>query len=523
MDLSEGLEMGPALSLPSSDRSRAFSQCTLCGSFCSEAPVLHISSSEELDVESIEAGDVEDSPPHSSLYEKLVEIVTCAVARLNIDWPAERQDVRPKSKLDECFLPSEGGIGGIALNDTQQKRSLACALSVGYGLSGRKQPDLYSTLPQVRLGARDKSDVITALAEVHVNLNLAEYVRLITPAPMILHCNNKVCQSSSFRHKISLMFPLNGNSHSSRRHFGESLQRDHCLKHMLKPSNVIGQRQSVTSLLVRPSHGHHCSVAGSRLEVERGRSQTMISKCELQLASAYCYEDLEEYIFLNPPSPLVLPRSKSPVSPKILPSLPLPHPMPITPCSLASPPLFPFSPSAPPLLTLLCCVDLPRIFWSPAPLPATQPVTLAYRPVGSTWDHHPYGSTMLPQAPSSLQLCLGQTLHCLRHRRRPSAALHLSTPSALLGSTFPLAPPWSSVPLAQPQMLVSRSIGVAWAHQIFGSTWSSPPSAPSQSVAPLGQPAKSQPWLLPPSTLLWASVLAGFWVPTWLLLLSSPP
>lgn len=104
MDLSERLEMGPALSLPSSDKSRAsVSGSTLCDSFCSEAPVLHVSSSEVLDVESIKAEDVEDSPPH---FGKLVEIVTCAVARLNIDWPAERQDVCLKSKLDECFLPS---------------------------------------------------------------------------------------------------------------------------------------------------------------------------------------------------------------------------------------------------------------------------------------------------------------------------------------------------------------------------------------------------------------------------------
>lgn len=33
-----------------------------------------------------------------------MEVVSRAVARLNIHWPAEKQDIRPKSKLDERFL-----------------------------------------------------------------------------------------------------------------------------------------------------------------------------------------------------------------------------------------------------------------------------------------------------------------------------------------------------------------------------------------------------------------------------------
>ncbi|MGL5564837.1 MAG: hypothetical protein ACRDC4_03815 [Plesiomonas sp.] len=36
-----------------------------------------------------------------------MEVVTRAVARLNIDWPADQQEARqPKSKLDERFLPT---------------------------------------------------------------------------------------------------------------------------------------------------------------------------------------------------------------------------------------------------------------------------------------------------------------------------------------------------------------------------------------------------------------------------------
>ncbi len=48
----------------------------------------------------------EDSPPQSHAYEELVEVVTRAVERLNINLPAEREDIRLKSRLDECFLPS---------------------------------------------------------------------------------------------------------------------------------------------------------------------------------------------------------------------------------------------------------------------------------------------------------------------------------------------------------------------------------------------------------------------------------
>lgn len=55
---------------------------------------------------SVETEETVDSPPQSSTYEELVEVVTHAVARLNIVWPAEKQDTRPKSKLDECFLRS---------------------------------------------------------------------------------------------------------------------------------------------------------------------------------------------------------------------------------------------------------------------------------------------------------------------------------------------------------------------------------------------------------------------------------
>ncbi|ROI78118.1 Deleted in malignant brain tumors 1 protein [Anabarilius grahami] len=71
-----------------------------------EVPVLNVSSSEELDVKSIDAAESEDTPFHSPAYEELMEVVTRAVAKLNLEWPAEREEVCHKSKLDECFLPS---------------------------------------------------------------------------------------------------------------------------------------------------------------------------------------------------------------------------------------------------------------------------------------------------------------------------------------------------------------------------------------------------------------------------------
>lgn len=55
---------------------------------------------------SIEVGEIEDSSPPSPAYEELVEVITCTVARLNIEWPAERQEIC-RSKLDEHFLPNE--------------------------------------------------------------------------------------------------------------------------------------------------------------------------------------------------------------------------------------------------------------------------------------------------------------------------------------------------------------------------------------------------------------------------------
>lgn len=58
----------------------------------SEHLMLSVSGSEELDVLSIEASDLGDSPAYSPQCEELVEVVTRTVAKLNIDWLAVRQE-----------------------------------------------------------------------------------------------------------------------------------------------------------------------------------------------------------------------------------------------------------------------------------------------------------------------------------------------------------------------------------------------------------------------------------------------
>ncbi len=65
-------------------------------------PVFHLSPSEEEDVESTGF-----SPTLSPQYEELLEVVTRAVAKLNINWPADDQTEKQQSKLDERFLRSK--------------------------------------------------------------------------------------------------------------------------------------------------------------------------------------------------------------------------------------------------------------------------------------------------------------------------------------------------------------------------------------------------------------------------------
>ncbi len=105
LDLAEGMETGGSLSLSSPARSTACSLGSEAHSAVSSpqraGSVFHLSPSEEEDVESTPHSH---SPVQSPQYEELLEVVTRAVAKLNIDWPADDQTEKQKSKLDERFL-----------------------------------------------------------------------------------------------------------------------------------------------------------------------------------------------------------------------------------------------------------------------------------------------------------------------------------------------------------------------------------------------------------------------------------
>ncbi|KAL0148119.1 hypothetical protein M9458_056589 [Cirrhinus mrigala] len=106
LDLVEGMETGDPLSPASPTRSAARPSGSEARAVVSSpqgsASTLAISSSEEVDAVSVD----EAAAPQFPQYEELLEVVTRAVAKLSIDWPAEPLVEPQKSKLDERFLRS---------------------------------------------------------------------------------------------------------------------------------------------------------------------------------------------------------------------------------------------------------------------------------------------------------------------------------------------------------------------------------------------------------------------------------
>ncbi|KAL0147482.1 hypothetical protein M9458_057222 [Cirrhinus mrigala] len=106
LDLVEGMETGDPLSPASPTRSTARPSGSEARAAVSSprgsVSTLAISSSEEVDVVSVD----EAAAPQFPQYEELLEVVTRAVAKLSIDWPAEPLVEPQKSKLDERFLRS---------------------------------------------------------------------------------------------------------------------------------------------------------------------------------------------------------------------------------------------------------------------------------------------------------------------------------------------------------------------------------------------------------------------------------
>ncbi|KAI2646866.1 Transposon Ty3-G Gag-Pol polyprotein [Labeo rohita] len=106
LDLVEGMETGDPLSPASPTRSAARPSGSEARAAVSSprgsASTIPISSSEEVDVVSVD----EAAAPQFPQYEELLEVVTRAVAKLSIDWPAEPLVEPQKSKLDERILRS---------------------------------------------------------------------------------------------------------------------------------------------------------------------------------------------------------------------------------------------------------------------------------------------------------------------------------------------------------------------------------------------------------------------------------
>ncbi|KAI2661618.1 Transposon Ty3-G Gag-Pol polyprotein [Labeo rohita] len=103
LDLLEGMETGVPLSSASPGRSAARS----AGSEARTAVSSPRGSGSTVRLSSSEGGEVEIvDTPQSVQYEELLEVVTRAVEKLKIDWPAESQAEPQRSRLDERFLQS---------------------------------------------------------------------------------------------------------------------------------------------------------------------------------------------------------------------------------------------------------------------------------------------------------------------------------------------------------------------------------------------------------------------------------
>ncbi|KAL0187634.1 hypothetical protein M9458_014733, partial [Cirrhinus mrigala] len=106
LDLLEGMETGDPLSPSSPSRSAARS----VGSEARPAATSSQGAGSSLLLSSSGEGDLEDVTeplPQSPQYEELLEVVTRALAKLNISWPAEEESTPQRSKLDERFLRSK--------------------------------------------------------------------------------------------------------------------------------------------------------------------------------------------------------------------------------------------------------------------------------------------------------------------------------------------------------------------------------------------------------------------------------
>ncbi|KAI2647410.1 Transposon Ty3-G Gag-Pol polyprotein [Labeo rohita] len=151
LDLLEGMETGDPLSPSLPGRSDAHSEGsearTAVTSPQGAGSSLLLSSSEEVDVESA----IEEPLPQSPQYEELLEVVTRAVDKLKIDWPAERSRDRGEdlSRLAYSSPPQDYYGNVVGLDERAYKamprveQTLASYLSHS-GASSLKAPTLPS-------------------------------------------------------------------------------------------------------------------------------------------------------------------------------------------------------------------------------------------------------------------------------------------------------------------------------------------------------------------------------------------
>ncbi|KAL0195160.1 hypothetical protein M9458_008732, partial [Cirrhinus mrigala] len=118
--------LSPPLPGRSAARSEGSEARTAATSSQGTGSSLHLSSSEEGDLEST----AEEASPQSVQYEELLEVVTRAVAKLNIDWPAEEKAAPQKAFIQPASLQSGFFLGGPANHHLQEGAFLSSPTSM---------------------------------------------------------------------------------------------------------------------------------------------------------------------------------------------------------------------------------------------------------------------------------------------------------------------------------------------------------------------------------------------------------
>lgn len=129
--------------------------------------------------QSIKAGDLEESPSLSPVYEELLEVVTWAVARLSLDWPAKEQEHHWNIKLDERFLQRAWGLKQRSQPQSSNREPESFPL---WGLLGRKSD---ATMLRASGAGPLESDWPTPSLSVLDHSQFPLEIYLLTPTPTV--------------------------------------------------------------------------------------------------------------------------------------------------------------------------------------------------------------------------------------------------------------------------------------------------------------------------------------------------